>query len=359
MAFAAYQSGNTVATLSDRLLFFWGEFVRFAFLLPNEEAGISPVVATGIVAARGFWIVRIALLLIALALLMQAFRALHNSRALADALAPGKPYPGRWYAVWLITGAISVFAIGAFIYMTRALPPDHVNRTLRITEFLAGMPMVFAIFAIAVEKGWIRLHRRSGTVPNGITAGNTGLVVMLATVPVALISLISLVRPFLNQRGMLFIGPYVLLLLAIGIAALPRRATILTALFVILAAAHGVSLAAYAPMTVDPVDYTRFANDLRSAVKHEDLVFVKKAWYATPILYYLPREQYRVTGRNFSQECSRHPDARVWVVLLYDNEIQPEIKRALAGYEVVATITGSQAEAILYENRTRASNAAE
>ena len=101
-------------------------------------------------------------------------------------------------------------------------------------------------------------------------------------------------------------------------------------------------------MTLDPTDYASFAAALQSQVEAEDLVFVHKAWYATPILYYLPPERYHIAARDFSRECASRPTSRVWAVLLHETEVQPQIRQALAAYSVQRVIEGPEARAILY-----------
>jgi hypothetical protein len=353
LAFAAYQSANTVASLSDRIGFFWGEFARFAFLLPNEQAGVFPVAPAGIMAEPGFWIIRAVLLLIALLLLWQGFRSVAKESArdvvevAQSPLAAGQ-HAGLWSLAWILSGVAAAVAIVLFVFMTKSLPADRVNPTLRLTKILAVLPLCFAAVAVWLERSWPVYGRLARGTWKGVLAGKQGLVLMLAIMPAGLVSLVSLLRPFLNQRGMLFVGPYMLLLIAIGITALPRRASLRACLLIVLAAAYGLSLHAYAPMTVDPTDYATFAAALQSQIGAEDLIFVRKAWFATPILYYLPPQKYHIAARNFSAECARRPQAGVWVVLLHETDAQPEIRQALAGYRLERVIDGPEARAMMY-----------
>jgi hypothetical protein len=152
----------------------------------------------------------------------------------------------------------------------------------------------------------------------------------------------------LNQRGLLFAAPYLLLLMGIGITSIRRRIWF-AALAPILLVACAASLKSYSQMMVDPADYGDFATAIKSQIEAGDLVFVRKAWYETPILYYLHKDRYRLVGRDFAQACSRNPDARVWVVLLYDSDPAREMQEALKDYRALKTITAPHAKAILYD----------
>jgi hypothetical protein len=355
IAFAAYQSANTVATLSDELGFFWWHFSSFAFLFPNQQSGIFPEAPAGVLAEPGFWLARAFLLLLALGLLFLGLRsvAVQQTSEPATKALPASQQAGSWSVVWILSALAATLAIVLFILMTRALPADRVNPTLRLTKILAASPLLCAAASIWLQRRWPSRRELRPGFWGDLLRGNQALVVILATVPAGLVSLVSLVRPFLNQRGMLFVGPYMLLVIAFGITALPRRVSVFAPLVIILAGAYGLSLHAYAPKTVDPTDYTQFAVSLQSQARSGDLIFVRKAWYATPILYYLPPERYHIAARNFSKECLQHPKSRIWTVLLHETDVQPEIQQALAGYQVKAVIEAPDARAALYEPADR------
>jgi hypothetical protein len=110
-------------------------------------------------------------------------------------------------------------------------------------------------------------------------------------------------------------------------------------------------------MTMDPADYGQFAKSITSEIQSNDLVFVQKAWYATPILYYLNADQFHIVGRNYSAASSKEPGARVWVVLLYDPAPTAEMLEGLSGYHKVRSIAAPQAEAILYQRGSETASA--
>jgi hypothetical protein len=203
--------------------------------------------------------------------------------------------------------------------------------------------------AFLLQRMWTRLPEPGRW--RRLIAGESGLVVLLAVAPLVALCSLAQFRPILNQRGLLFTSPYVLLLLGVGIATI-RRKVWFAALAPVLVVTCVASSRSYGQMMVDPVDYGGFAKAIQSEIGPGDLVFVRKAWYETPILYYLHKDRYRLVGRNFELACARNPEARIWVVLLYDADPAREMQTALAGYRALKTITAPKAKAILYEHRT-------
>jgi hypothetical protein len=171
------------------------------------------------------------------------------------------------------------------------------------------------------------------------------LIPVLAFAPILILALVSQFRPLLNQRGLLFAAPYLLLLLSVGLLALGKIRWLVA---VPVLAACAVSPIAYSRMMVDPADYHQFAAAVQSEIQTNDLVFVRKAWYETPIFYYLSADRFRLVGRDYEAARFRNPDSRVWVVLLYDPDPAYDMKQALSGYQSIKTIVGPHMKAILY-----------
>jgi len=347
IAFAAYQSGNTVADLSNNALLFAAQFLPFAFVFPTGSSGFFPSTVPFTEGAI-VWVIRGALLLVSICFFVAALRRLLYASEKTAMPLPASSRSWLWPAGWIAAGALGTVGIGGFVMMARRLPPEFVNGTIRLTEVLSILPLVFTGMALLLEKIWPRLAEPRKW--KRLVAGESGLVVLLATMPLVLLSTLAQVRPILNQRGLLFAAPYLLLILAIGVVSLPRRFWI-AASVPVLAVTCLASLKFYSGMTVDPADYGRFATAITSEIGAGDLVFVRKAWYETPILFYLHKDRYRLVGRDFRGLCARNPDARVWVVLLYDSDPAKEMESALAGYRMVKAITAPHAKALLYVSR--------
>ncbi len=344
IAFAAYQSGNTVADLSRNVPRYLAEFSAFAFAIPSDVSGFFPAAVpfTGFIAG---WIVRILILAIAIVLLVSGFRQVWQPSSTVRIVEV--PASGRklWTWGWIVAGIIGTLEIGGFVYATRWLPPGQVHSTIKATEFLSVLPLALAIVSLLIDRYWAELQFSEGRRRFIADLPFAGL---LAIIPFGLLAMLSQARPILNQRGLLFASPYLFFVLACGVLALRSKGWT-TAIAAALVAICGLSLYSYRSMTMDPADYGHFAASITSEIQSSDLVFVRKAWYATPILYYLNADQFHIVGRNYSAASSQEPNARVWVVLLYDPAPSDEMRAGLSGYRKVRTIAAPQAEAILYQ----------
>lgn len=344
IAFAAYQSATPVAELSRDGFQYAREFFSFGFLLPSAQSGFfasAVPLTTGI----GTWAVRPALLLVSILLLIYGVRALRKPAAVE--LSPEAPRgPKLAVGAYILAALAATAAIATFLSMSSALPAGQLHATIRLTRRLLILPGLLAITALALDHWWARLKRFERW--RRYLAGERRLVILLGCAPILLLIVASQFRPLLNQRGLMLLVPYLLLLLAAGLVALPRRNWV-PALALLLAAACVGSVTAYRTMTVDPIDYNGFVSKVQPQIGPRDLVFVRKAYYETPLFYYLNPQKYRLIGRDFRHEASAHPSARIWVVLLYNLELTPEMKQAVAGYRVVQSITAPHAKAFLYE----------
>jgi hypothetical protein len=290
-----------------------------------------------------------ALLLLGLVFFVKGLRELWQSPPEKPVLAVGAPGSMFWTLSWIAAGVIGTMAIAGFLYMVRTLPPAFVNSSVHATEALLILPLLLTALAFVLQRVWIRLPEPGRW--RRLFAGESGLIALLAIVPLVALLALAQFRPILNQRGLLFTSPYILLLLGAGIVSLKRKVWI-AALAPVLVIACIASYRSYGQMMVDPTDYAGFAKAIQSEIGASDLVFVRKAWYETPILYYLHKDRYRLVSRDFERACARNPEARVWVVLLYDDDPAREMQTALTGYRALKTITAPKAKAILYEHRT-------
>lgn len=347
LAFGAYQSSNTVAFLSRDALLYLAEFAQFAFVLPTDRSGFFPsaVPFTGTALS---WAARALILLLGGFLLVNGVRHLRST--------PNKPMfaersSGRklWRLAWIAAGILGTVAIGLFLFMARQLQADQLHDAIRRTQILIALPLVLTFLALILDRTWGRLSRPGRWIR--WMAGERRLLVLLAIGPFAMLAAISQFRPFLNQRGLLFATPYLLLAASAGLVSIRRKVWIALALPVLVATC-AASLVFYRGMMVDPADYNQFATTLRIEIQPSDLVFIPKAWNQTPILYYLQADRYRLVGRDFALACGQDPAARVWVVLLYEAEPTAEMQHALAGYTPVRTVTAPHAKALLYQRPT-------
>jgi len=241
---------------------------------------------------------------------------------------------------------VSTVEIAGFLFTVQKLPPEFINSSIRLTRILSILPFTFLAMALVLESRWARLPALGNW--RRLATGENGLIVVLATVPLFALAAFSQIRPILNQRGLLFATPYVLLVLAVGVVTLRSRVW-RAVTGIALGLTCIASLKSYQGMRVDPADYAEFATAIKSQIRSADLVFIRKAWYETPILYYLHKDRYHLVGRDYRTACAQNPTARVWVVMLYDSDPAKDMQTALVGYRIASTITGDHAKALLYE----------
>ena len=251
-----------------------------------------------------------------------------------------------WKIGWVVAALIATAEIGGFLYMTRSLPPEFIRETIKLTKALSILPVTFMVGAFLLDWGWARLPQPGRW--KRFLEGQQSLLVLLGIGPFLILAVLAQFRPILNQRGLLFASPYLLLLLSIGLVRL--RAVWIAALVPVLTVMCVASTVSYRGMMVDPADYAQFASGLQAEIRPGDLVFIQKAWYTTPIFFYLHPARYRLVGRNYADSCLANPEARVWVVLLYDPAPTKEMEAALSGYQPVKTVTAPRAKAILYQH---------
>ena len=344
LAFSAYQSGTTLATLSANAFAFIRDFAGFAFLLPSSDSGsfrIAPFPAVQGLPASALHLV----LFLASALLLIA--GVRTMQQPTEKLLTSIRGPAR--RMWFAAAALSTTAIVLFVVIADRFNATDLHSTVRLTKILIVLPGLLAVSGIFTEARWQTVAVWSGRLCSRLFAGIPALVIMLAVLPFGLLAGISLLKPVLNQRGLMFVTPYLLLVLAAGIVAVSRRRATAAAIAVILATLHIASLRFYRHMTVDPADYQEFATLLKAKLATGDLIFLRRSWDVTPILYYLPENQFHLVGSRYDQACRRNPAARIWTVQLYELDNPAGMKQALSEYRPGMIIEAPHARAIAYQ----------
>jgi 4-amino-4-deoxy-L-arabinose transferase-like glycosyltransferase len=350
LAFAAYQNGNTLATLSRSGLIYAREFLQFAFAFPlvGYSSGVNSATSRGILVDDphlSLW----RWLFVALSLLLFAVgvgstcKVDANENLLSDSQGPSR-------RMWLLAGGLGTLAILAFIVTARrfAHPP---NPTLRATETMIVLPFLLVLIAVVLQKYWVTVTAwRISVLDSGLLAGKQALVLMLAVLPLVMLAIISADKPIFAARGMLLLAPYVLLVLAWGIVRLSRNRFVALALLLAIGFAHYKGLQEYDRMSAGRADYKQFAAVLAPNLQKTDLVFLHPEFYSTPLFFYVQSGWNQFVGQNYEAACRENPHARVWALWFYNYEdtIPPSIEKALAGYLVVQTIDAPGGQALLY-----------
>ncbi len=346
LAFSAYQTGNTLATLSSNTLVYAREFVQFAFAFPllgfssglYRNYGAIPDNNPHLSIARWLFFGLSVILFVAGC----GAASTSRKRLFLETHGPS-------WKLWLWSGALGTLSILVFIWFARSFA--HPPATLRKTEQMIVVPLILAIAAILIERNWAKLS--SGTsrlVRNQLLSGEQSLIVILATVPLLLLAIVSLGKPILNGRGMLPLAPYILLLLSSGMARLGRNPIVLTALLLAVGAAQFIGLRQYGGMTAGRADYKSLAAALGPQLESADLLFLHHEFYSTPLFFDMNSGWSRFVGRDYSMETRNHPHARVWALWFYnyEPELSAAMQAALANYRREETIEVAGGQAILY-----------
>ena len=207
------------------------------------------------------------------------------------------------------------------------------------------------VFAILVQNNWQWLTaRRAALLNSRLLIGDQALVLLLAVVPFLALSVISLLKPIFNARGLLPLAPYLLLVLSAGIVRAARHPVPAVAILLTLAVAHYSGLKAYNHMSAGRADYKSFAAALAPQIGSTDLIFLHPEFYSTPIFFYRDSNWDRVVGRNYEAASRDQPHARIWALWFdnYEPQLPQPMQDALVNYHAVESVEAPGGRAILY-----------
>jgi hypothetical protein len=143
----------------------------------------------------------------------------------------------------------------------------------------------------------------------------------------------SLFVPVLAQRTAVYFGPYLMLILGVGVLRLSRlrilRVSVMSALLVLNVVGH----LQYRKLHFHgPADYAALASQIEIKSKQDDLWFVFRHVRTTPMFYYLDFEKYNFVGRDYVEALENYPKARVWVLGFKWDPPPPRVTKPLADY---------------------------
>jgi hypothetical protein len=298
------------------------EFLQFGFLferMPREQPDLHiGVVLPPIVGA----------VLLVSCLALAAYGAGGRSKTIT--ITPSRRL-AHTTTIWLVTSVgmsllILVFALFA-----------HQKDPTRTPLIVVASTIPFCVAAA----GWVYHHTRSRIAEalrdrlwlEALVGRSSTLIVLIAFVPVAMISLLSLATPLFASRGALIYVPFLTAVVAQGIQRLRGRGAAWSLVFVVLLAVHVMSCMHFEEFRLLPVrDYRGLAGMVAAESEPEDVFLVYKHWGLTPIFYYLHEEDYEFVDRDYIDVLSDRQARRVWVFYLRDLPLSPEIERALEGY---------------------------
>jgi hypothetical protein len=245
LALARLQSLNPVAEFAARFAVILREYVQFFWILPGfddiaADNGIADLFPPAVTL-----VLRALLCLFCLWLLVVGFRRLYpvDDPTLS---APSKPFIGLWIIATLLATLIHV----GLVFATRqqiANMPGPWAQTFRGVELLSVLPSILFMGAITMSESWQHLRAFGQTLGPQVLAGRQRLVLLQSFLPFAMLAIASLfMRPLLNPRGLHFVAPYLILVLACGIVSVGRRSrTLAIALFLVIVTLHACSMFAY------------------------------------------------------------------------------------------------------------------
>jgi len=383
LASTAYQSGNTLAALSSNVLVYAREYLQFGFVFPlmGYSSGVFPDRGP-IPAADDPHLSLVRWLFFLLCLALFVLGAI-STRTTEDGLledASGPSYKG-----WLPAAVLAALAILLFVFIakTYAKPP---NPTLQAAEKMIILPFVFALAALVIQKAWnsfaalrssapprnssdeksdchpdrvppVRQNRRGERrdlrfppTARDFYDGDRALILILAVLPFAMLAVVSLVKPIFNARGLILVVPYLLLVLAAGIARLFRYPVLAAVVLLAFAIADYSGLRDYSHVSAGRADYKAFAAALVPQIESTDLVLLTPEFFSTPLFYYMTSDWSQIVGRNYEAATRDHPHARIWALEFYNYEpqLRPSMAQALSHHHAVQTVDAPGAQASLY-----------
>lgn len=173
------------------------------------------------------------------------------------------------------------------------------------------------------------------------------LMLISCFVPSILLFMVAFVKPLLIDRGFLFLSPYLIVLLALGLNKLVRRKVLFIPIAVFVISIHAYSYLFYRAVP-DANDYRSIAQQMIAKMKPNDRIFVpKKSWVSTPLFYDLIGYHDRLVAENYAEALKQNPDARVWLPLFSDQMPSTEMAMSLGCFYEIDQVESHNSRALL------------
>ena len=342
VAFGTYQSHHLLVTLSSDTLRFAKEWIQFSFLIPQPGLfDLHPDRTADLWLFRvgGRSVVMTGLLILSLVLFVAGLHRLSGRNPQTqwqqDSLS--------WRRIWLTAAVIAATLILVFVWRVQ-----NPHEGIRTTRNLSALPLLIFGLCMLLRAFWNRLPERGRAGVARYLGGTRAFAVFLVIVPFAVLAALAAVRTVFVPRGLVLLTPYLLLVVAAGTLTIARRWWIAAPLIAVLAILHLQSVAAHSRLRIDPVDFRAFAEMLRPRIQPDDLIFLRRHWASTPILYYLRPDRYSVYANDFGSATTAHPGSRVWQLVFYGDATRPDSETALRSYHRADVVELGPATASLY-----------
>ena len=247
--------------------------------------------------------------------------------------------------VWATVALASVVVAGWAFILARA-GMESIGRLLPTV----AMPTVFvaAGYVVPFVPRWVRPPR-----PFELST-------VLCTVPAAIVLVLSTIVPLVDDKYFLLFTPFLLVLVAEGVATLLATARGVASRIAVMATLGLVTLLLvnsirfYRGVDATPIDFRGLASQLRPELNESDQVLVFKHYAMTPLFYYLGLDPSRYVGTNHAAVRQSGP-GRFWLISLRDTEIPDpkSFQEAASGCVLTQTLTARRIRAERYERCER------
>ena len=257
MAVAVYQ---TAAATTPPTLSSWEGVLRF--LESGSLFEITPLAGPG---ASLNAVAGLAALLVTALLASAALREREGGTAEPQPRGDLPKHGSPRLSATSLVGVLMALSILSFAYVAGFLLPD---RSIRMVVATSILPIALVAGDTFLCRYWQEFRGRQ-TIVAGTRSWPGSLrsiIVFLAFLPVSFVAAISVVKPMFVQRGTLIFVPYLLIVLASGLANLINRDRRWVALGLILALIHGLSLSHYKSKPSNP-DLKALAQEWVSHIK--------------------------------------------------------------------------------------------
>jgi hypothetical protein len=189
----------------------------------------------------------------------------------------------------------------------------------------------------------------------------TSLVILLACLPTLALVVASFHLSVLNSRAFLMFVPFLLIVAAAGAWRLGRAPLVRVPLLISLVMVHAASVVHWRDYPSEARDYAGLAERMNARMLPGDLLFVvPRAYYVTPLFFYLADRGYTYVTRDFDRAVGTDAAARVWIVYFASDKYGPftttteEMTGALAGFRLEDEVESLRSRAQLFVRETLA-----
>ncbi len=247
----------------------------------------------------------------------------------------------------LVAVIFSTLLVLGFATITYQKKPSRTGLVL----VTACIPWLLLAAEAFFRRGWSILQKGQQVFNEKVLGvlWTYDVVNLLAIVPVVVIICLSLAKPIFTSRGALLYIPFVIIVLARGLASLKRQPVLLICLLGLVVFAHGYSAwnALHTPHSVR--EYRQLTEKWTPHIQDTDLILIQhRNWALSPIFYYMGVNDYHFVSQDFENEIKNHPESRVWIVSAFDAPKTPEQREALKGFEKAEKIEAINIWAELY-----------